>query len=39
MAKKTDGRKGHVEITVKDKQTRAIKLGASTQKLGSGVER
>jgi len=28
--KKTDGRKGHIEITAKDKQTRAIKPGATT---------
>ena len=31
--KKTDGRKGHIEITVKDKQTRAIKPGATTTRI------
>lgn len=31
--KKTDGRKGHIEITAKDKQTRAIKPGATTTRI------
>lgn len=45
MEEKTDERKGHVEITAKDKQTRAIKPEATTTRttmwsegvMGSGL--
>lgn len=33
MEGKTDGRKGHVEITAKDKQTRAIKAETTTTRI------
>lgn len=45
MEEKTDGRKGHIEITAKDKQTGAIKPEATTTRsmmwsegvMGSGL--